>query len=154
MPSFFLLTVSHYTLAQLPKASSAELCSVTQSCLTLWGPMDCSQPSSSARGIFQARILEWGAISFSRGSSWPRDWTCISCVSCIGIRFFTCWANGESHQGCLEPLLKWLALKWKLTFSSLVATAEFSKFADIEWSTWTASSFRIWNSSAGFHPLH
>ena len=113
---------------------------------SLW-PQDL--PVSSVHGISQASILEWVSISFSRGSSPPRDWTCISCVSCIGIRFFTCWANGESHQGRLEPLLKWLALEWKLTFSSLVATAEFSKFADIEWSTWIASSFRIWNSSAG-----
>ena len=44
--------------------------------------MDCSLPASSALGIFQARILEWVAISFSRGSFQPRDWTCISCVSC------------------------------------------------------------------------
>ena len=46
-----------------------------QSCLTLCDPMDCRLPGSSAHGIFQARILEWDALSFSRGSSWPRDWT-------------------------------------------------------------------------------
>ena len=46
--------------------------------------MDWSPPTSSVYGIFQARILEWVAISSSRGSSWPRDWTCISCVFCIG----------------------------------------------------------------------
>ena len=46
---------------------------VAQSCLTLCDPMDSSQPGSSIRGIFQARILEWIAISFSRGSSRPRD---------------------------------------------------------------------------------
>ena len=40
--------------------------------------MDCSPPSSSVHGIFQARILEWVAISFSRGSSWLRDWTQVS----------------------------------------------------------------------------
>ena len=39
---------------------------VTQSCLTLLDPMDCSLPGSSVRGIFQARVLEWGAIAFSR----------------------------------------------------------------------------------------
>ena len=43
----------------------------TQACLTLCSPMDCSPPGSSARGIFLSRILEWGAISYSRGSSWP-----------------------------------------------------------------------------------
>ena len=40
-----------------------------QSCLTLWDPMDCSSPGSSVHGISQARILEWVAISYSRGSS-------------------------------------------------------------------------------------
>ena len=49
--------------------------SVTQSCSTLCDPMDCSPPGSSVHGIFQARELEWGAISFSRGSSRPRDGT-------------------------------------------------------------------------------
>ena len=51
---------------------------------TLCDPMDCSLPGSSVHGTFQARILEWVAISASRGSSWPRDWTCFSWVFCIG----------------------------------------------------------------------
>ena len=46
--------------------------------LTLCNPMECSPPGSSVHGIFQARILEWGMISYSRGSSQPRDPTCIS----------------------------------------------------------------------------
>ena len=50
-------------------------CAQTQSCLTLYNPMDCSLPGSSAHGILSARILECAAISFSRGSSWPRDGT-------------------------------------------------------------------------------
>jgi len=45
------------------------VCSVTRSCLTLCDPMDCSPPAASVRGILQARILEWVAISSSRGSS-------------------------------------------------------------------------------------
>ena len=48
---------------------------VAQSCPTLCDPMDCSIPGSSVHGIFQARVLEWVAISFSRGSSQPRDQT-------------------------------------------------------------------------------
>ena len=48
--------------------------------------MDCSTPDSSARGISQARILEQVAISYSSGSSQPRDRTPVSCVSCIGRR--------------------------------------------------------------------
>ena len=49
-----------------------------QSCPILCGPMDCSLPGSSVHGLSQAEILEWVAISFSRGSSWPRDRTNIS----------------------------------------------------------------------------
>ena len=62
---------------------------VAQSCLTLWDPMDCSPPGSSVHGIlefFQARILEWAAIPFSRESSQPRDG---NPVSRIAGRFFT-----------------------------------------------------------------
>ena len=56
------------------------MCEVTQSCSILFDPVDSSSPDSYVHGILQARILEWVATSFSRGSSWPRDWTCISCV--------------------------------------------------------------------------
>ena len=59
---------------------------VSKSCLTLCDSMDCSPPGFSVHRIPQARILEWVAISFSRGSSWPRDWTCFSCIA---GRFFT-----------------------------------------------------------------
>ena len=48
-----------------------------QSCLTLWDPTD---SGSSVHGIFQARLLEWAATSYSTGSSWPRDWSCVSCL--------------------------------------------------------------------------
>ena len=48
---------------------------VAQTCLTLFYPLDHSLPGSSVHGILQARILEWVAISFSRGSSWPKDQT-------------------------------------------------------------------------------
>ena len=54
--------------------------------------MDCNLPGFSAHGIFQARVLEWGAISFSRGSSRPRDWTQVSRI--VGRRF-TVWATRE-----------------------------------------------------------
>ena len=50
--------------------------------LTLCNPMDCSPPGSSVHGILQARILAWVAIPFSRGSSWPRDWTQVICIAC------------------------------------------------------------------------
>ena len=72
-----LISPECYTVLQ-------NMCSVTQSYLTLCGPVDCSPPGSSVHGISQARILEWVAISCSRGSSQPRDWTCVSRVSCTG----------------------------------------------------------------------
>ena len=58
--------------------------SVAQSCLTLCSPMDSSPPGSSVHGVFQARILEWVAISSIRGSFRPRDQTPVSCGSCTG----------------------------------------------------------------------
>ena len=51
----------------------------TQSCPTYCDPTDCSPPGSSVHGILQARTLEWGAVSSSRGSSRPRGQTCIPC---------------------------------------------------------------------------
>ena len=54
---------------------------VSQSCLTLCDPLDCSLPGFSVHGIFQARVLEWVSISFSRGSSQPRDQTQVSCIA-------------------------------------------------------------------------
>ena len=61
--------------------------SVPQSCPTLGNPLDCSWPGSSAHGILRARILEWVAISYSKGSSRPRDWTWVSCL--VGRLFST-----------------------------------------------------------------
>ena len=66
---------------------------ITQLCLTVCDPKDCSPPGSSVHGILQARILEWVVIPFSRGSSQSRDRTV---VSCIASRFFTTWATREA----------------------------------------------------------
>ena len=71
----------------------SHLCLVAQSCLTLCDPMDSSLPDSSVVGIFQARILEWVAISFSRGSSRPKDQTH---VFYIGRQFLYHWATWEA----------------------------------------------------------
>ena len=58
-----------------------------RSCTSLCDPMDCSPLGSSVHGILQARMREWVAISFSRGSSQPRDRTHITYISCIGSLF-------------------------------------------------------------------
>ena len=70
---------------------------VIQSCPMLCNVRDCSLPGSKVHVILQARILEWVAIPFSRGSSWPRDW---SQVSCIADRLFTTGPPGK----CLTML--------------------------------------------------
>ena len=75
---------------------------VAQSCPTLCNPMDHSPPGSSIHGLFQPRVLEWAAISFSRGSSQPQDQTR---VSHIVDRHFTVWATREGSlviMRCLD----------------------------------------------------
>ena len=68
------------------------------SCLILWGPLDCRPPAFSVHGIFQAGILQWVAISSSRGSSWPRDQTHVSVSPAVAGRFLTCSAAWEAHN--------------------------------------------------------
>ena len=71
--------VSLFNLVKQKKCESES--EVAQLCLTLCDPIDCSLPVSSVRGIFQARVLEWVAISFSRGSFRPRDRTRVFCIA-------------------------------------------------------------------------
>ena len=66
-----------------------------QLCSTLCDPMDCSLPGSPVHGILQARILEWVAVPYSRGSSQPRDRTHISCGFCSAGEFFTAQPLGK-----------------------------------------------------------
>ena len=89
---WFYLKSKHTQKSLFPRSfqsrwenSSVLVTVLTQSCPTLCDPLDWSPPGSSVRRIFQARILEWVAIPYSRGSCPPRDWAHISWVSCIGI---------------------------------------------------------------------
>ena len=128
-------------------------------------------PSSSVHGILQARILKW--ISSSRTSSWPRDWTHVSCSSCINGQILLtlshlespCWSkpslNDFEHYlasmwnkcncGVVLTFLVWpffgLGIKTYL-FQSCDHRWVFQICWHIECSTITASSLRIWNSSA------
>ena len=90
---------------------------VAQSCLNLCDSMDCSPPGSSIHGILQARILEWVAISFSKGSPWPRDQTWVSCTA---GRVFAFWATREDIRW-LQALKTSVFLKW---LSSLLPTVQ------------------------------
>ena len=69
-----------------------------QSCLTLCDPMDCSPLGTSVHRILQARIVKWVVIPFSRGSSWPRNQTC---VSCIGRWILYHWTTREAPLGLM-----------------------------------------------------
>ena len=101
---------------------------VAQSCPTLCDPVECSLQGSSFRGIFQARILEWVAISFSRGSSQPRDRTW---VSRFAGRFFTNEPLGKPWPSkgpvilwglllhCQTPLARQGSLMWGSELSLL-----------------------------------
>ena len=93
-PLFPYQVYSALSVSYLLSSESGNCCLVAKSCLTLCHPMDCSPPGYSIHGISQARILERVAISFSKGSSWPRDWTFISC---IGRQVPYHWATREAH---------------------------------------------------------
>ena len=88
------------------------------SCWLLWAPLDYSPPGSSVHGISQPRILEWIAISFSMGSSWPRDGTCISC---IGRQIQYYWATRGAwycsywHKISNKDTLTMWLLNWWMT---------------------------------------
>ena len=94
------------------KASKAQCVCVCVCILSLvWlfrDPMNCKPPGSSVHGIFQAKILEWVAIFYSRGFSWPRDWTCVSCISCVSwigrqiLYHCDTWEAFLKHNACLQ----------------------------------------------------
>ena len=85
-----------------PISSACAWSSIAKLCLTLCNPMDCSPPGSFVHGTFQARILEWVAISSSKEPSQPRDWTWVFCIFCIaGIKpEFPAW---QADSLPLEP---------------------------------------------------
>ena len=93
-----LLLGLYLYISPLPQGSAQHPVICAQSCLTLCNPdpMDCSLPGSPVHRILQARILERSAVSYSRGSSWPRGWARVSCISCIGKwQFFTTEPPGK-----------------------------------------------------------
>ena len=99
--------------------------SVTQSCLTLCDPK--SLPGSSVQGVFQARILEWVAISYSRGSSQPRDGTHVSVSPALTGRFFTTVPPGKPPMGSIMGRDLIFSV-WKIGFLSSLVT---SKLCDL-----------------------
>ena len=83
----------------IPQKSTIYVCACARSCLTHCDPVDClscSPPDSSVHGILQTRILEWVAISYSRGSFPPRDRTHVCCLSCTGRQVLSKCATQEA----------------------------------------------------------
>ena len=87
-----LITPSHMVITIL-----GDVCAGSQSCLTLFNPMDCTRQVILFMGILQARILEWVAISFSRASSQPKDWTHVSCIDKQIIYHCATWEINETN---------------------------------------------------------
>ena len=124
-----------------------------QSCPALWDPVDCSTPGSSVLGILQARILEWVAVPSSRGSSSPRDQTCIMYPALAG-RYFTTSATWEAQgqesnlkPGLLVPKLDSLStephqvLRWRKVLDILQAPSEHLPRVQAQW-----GSEGVWDS--------
>ena len=84
-----------------------------KSCVTLCDPMECNPPGSSVHGILQARILEWVAISFSRGSSQPRNRLCLSSSPALADRLFTTRASLVAQMVKCLPAV-WETWVWSL----------------------------------------
>ena len=92
---------THLLLVANPALGRAEKFHVVWLLNSVWlfcSPMNYSPSGSSVYGISQARILEWVDISFSRGSFWPKDWTCISCIGRQIIYHWTTWEVGQLHM--------------------------------------------------------
>ena len=111
------------------QSGEVAVCVRTQSCPTLCDPVDCSPPGSSVQGISQARVLEWIAISSSRGSSWPRDWTRVSRVSCIGRRVLPLSHWGSHVDQKIKYWSKHISLGFCLRYrKSLYCWSSFSRW--------------------------
>ena len=100
----------------LDKSWSCCYCLVAKFCPTLCDPVDCSPPGSSGHGILQARILEWVAISSSRGSFRPRDQSRVSCISCTMGRFFNAEPPGKPQISGGITYIRNLKKRYKWTY--------------------------------------
>ena len=92
------------------------VCSVTRLCPTLCYSMACSLSGSSVHGVLQVRILERVVISYPRGFSWPRTWTCVSCIFCLAGWFFTIVPPGKSWNQIETTTI--LDILWKTAHAS------------------------------------
>ena len=145
-PRAMHVTLWDFRSSLCPKCLISLFCYlVTKLCLTLCNSLECSPPGSSVHGILQARILEWVAISFSRGSSGPKNWTRVSCIGrCIHYH----WAVNK-----LENILFFLyhapeinlAKQICLAGPTLVERARFKFCLEID--PWGSCRLKLWSIS-------
>ena len=102
-------------------------------CLTLCDSMDCSLSGSSLHGIVHARILEWVAVSFSRGSFWPRDQTHISCVGRQILYHWVTWRSPSLWQYPLKSSCRYMKPNWNFWKISCITLKLNCK---TEWTLW------------------
>ena len=114
--------------------------SVSQTCLTIWDGVNCRPLGSSVHGIFEAKLLEWVAISCSRGSSWPRDQTHLSRISCLGRWILYHWASWEAPKNA------------SVQFSSVQSLSHVQLFAT-PWTAARQASLSITNSRNPLKPM-
>ena len=103
-PRFFNPVICQRTCSLFPHLVCVFSCSLVSSSLD---HMNCSLPGSSLHGLFQARTLEWVSTSNFRGSSQPRGWTCVSCISCVGRQTLYHWATGKACHVVRVQVFLW-----------------------------------------------
>ena len=121
---------------------------VAQSCPTLCDPMDCSLPGFSVHGILQARVLEWVAIAFSRGSAQPRDPTQVSrnasrCLTLwatreaqMDIQWTWIWENSRNSEGQMPGMLQfpgWQSVRHDLSTATAATPHSLALLAAVPW---------------------
>ena len=114
-----------------------------QACSTLCRPTDCRPLGSSVHGIFQARLLEWVAISYSRGSSEPRDQTRVSRISCTSRQILYHCATGKPHHS--REVKQWKSLSCVRLFVTpwAIQSMEFSRPPESNYSYHVCISFSV-----------
>ena len=112
-------------------------CLVDKLCPTPCSSVDCSSPGSSVCGIIPANTLEWIAVSFFRGSSWPRDQTCISCT---GRWSLYCWATWEFQE---QKSLQTIPSFWSTQVFSIGRYCTGERLFGIAWKDWKNSNWLV-----------
>ena len=109
-------------------------CVCARSGVWLCDPMGCSPPGPSVHGSLQARTLEWVAILSSRGSSRPRDWTCVACIFCTAGGFFTTEPPGKP---CFYVIPKYAGTSFRSLWCSEKNANHTGFIFFVFWQKWT-----------------